>query len=101
MPDDLLAMSLHPAPLYASLFALTLFVGLSWLRGRQKVPGEVLLAFIGVYGLGRVVLETFRADAERGLYLGGLVSTSQIIAAVTSAIALAWWARRRSSAPGG
>ena len=63
------------------------------------MPGEVLLAFIGVYGLGRIVLELFRADAERGLYVGGLVSTSQVIAIGSAIIALAWWARRRYGHP--
>jgi len=95
LPDPLLAVSLHPAPLHASLFALALFVFLTALRARQRVPGEVVLAFIGFYGIGRSVLELFRADRERGLWLGGWVSTSQAIGLTTAAVALALRARRR------
>jgi phosphatidylglycerol:prolipoprotein diacylglycerol transferase len=79
VPDELLATSLHPSPLYEATFALALFVGLSQLRARGAPPGQVLLTFIGAYGLGRAALEILRADAVRGLYLGGLLSTSQII----------------------
>jgi phosphatidylglycerol:prolipoprotein diacylglycerol transferase len=79
LPDEMLATSLHPSPLYEALFALALFVGLSRMRARGHAPGQVLLTFIGAYGLGRAVLEILRADVERGLYLGGTLSTSQII----------------------
>lgn len=99
VPDAWLGTALHPAPLYASLFALALFVVLCRIRARQRVPGETMLAFFGLYGLGRIGLEATRGDLQRGLYLGGWVSTSQIIAGVTSVIALTWWARRRRSAP--
>ena len=75
--------------------ALALFVGLSGMRTRARPPGEVTLAFVGLYGLGRTVIEVFRADTERGLYLGGLVSTSQIVGVGTALIAFAWLAARR------
>jgi phosphatidylglycerol:prolipoprotein diacylglycerol transferase len=93
IPDELLATSLHPSPLYEAALALALFVGLSRLRARGHAPGQVLLAFIGAYGLGRAALEVLRADAERGLYLGGYLSTSQIIGLACAALVFGVWSR--------
>lgn len=91
LPDALLGVPLHPAPLYAVALALALFLGLSWLRARQRFPGQVLLAFLVLYGSGRSILELFRADVERGIWLGGLASTSQIIGLGSAAVALVLW----------
>lgn len=95
LPDELLGVDLHPAPLYAAGFALTLFTVLSALRGQRRPPGEVFLIFVASYGVGRSILEVFRADAERGVYLGGLVSTSQVIGVLTALLALSWLVIRR------
>lgn len=99
VPDPLLATSLHPAPLYEIVGVLALFVALSRLRPRARAEGEVLLAFLAGYGLLRAGVEVFRADAERGLWLGGWLSTSQIIGLGSAAIALALWRARRAGAP--
>lgn len=98
VPDDLLAMPLHPAPLYAIGFAWALFVVLSLWRARQRRTGEVMLGFIVLYGLGRSVLELFRADVSRGVYFG-VLSTSQIIGLLSALIALGvlLWRRRAAS----
>lgn len=99
VPEPLLATSLHPAPLYEAIFALSLFVGLSlWAQRRQRVDGEVLLGFIGIYGLGRAALEVVRADVERGMYLGGWLSTSQAIGLASAAVSLGWLVARRRAA---
>jgi phosphatidylglycerol:prolipoprotein diacylglycerol transferase len=100
LPEELLSVPLHPTPLYAIALALVLFVVLSFLRQRQRFPGQVLLAFLVFYGLGRTIVEVFRADIERGLYFGGLVSTSQLIGLATAALAVAiWWRWARSCTP--
>jgi len=100
LPEELLSVPLHPAPLYAIALALGLFVVLSSLRARQRFPGEVLLAFLALYGVGRSLVELFRADVERGLFFGGLVSTSQIVGLLTAAVAaIAWWIRARRCTP--
>lgn len=99
VPDELLAMPLHPSPLYEVLLAWSLFVGLSFWRARQRVPGEVMLGFVALYGVGRSVLEVFRADGSRGLYLHGLLSTSQIIGLVSAGLAVSvlLWRRRQAA----
>lgn len=95
LPDELLAVPLHPSPLYELALALALFVGLSALRARQRVSGETILAFLVVYGVGRSALEILRADIERGVFFGGWLSTSQIVGLASAAVAAAIWARRR------
>jgi len=99
IPEDLLSVPLHPTPLYAGVLALVLFVALSWWRRRQRFRGEVLLAFLVLYGLGRSVVELFRGDVERGLFFGGMVSTSQIVGLTSAVIAGAWWIRMRRCTP--
>lgn len=98
VPDDLLAMPLHPSPLYEALLACGIFVVLGRWRRRQQVEGEVLLGFLALYGVGRSVLEVFRGDVTRGLYVHGLLSTSQIIGLCSAilAISLLVWRRRRA-----
>jgi phosphatidylglycerol:prolipoprotein diacylglycerol transferase len=97
IPDDLLGVPLHPAPLYASATALSLFVALSWLASRQRFDGQITAAFLLGYGTVRIALEVVRNDVSRGLYLGGWVSTSQAISAVAIAAGIALW-RWRSGA---
>jgi len=91
LPDALLAVPVHAAPLYAIGLALLLFVGLSTWRARQRVAGEAFLAFLLFYGIGRSILEIFRADAERGVYLGGWLSTSQALGLASAVVAFVLW----------
>jgi phosphatidylglycerol:prolipoprotein diacylglycerol transferase len=94
IPEELMAVPLHPSPLYELALSLALFVGLSALRARRRRAGEAFLAFLVVYGLGRSAHEVLRADVERGLFLGGWLSTTQIVGLVSAAVAGALWARR-------
>jgi phosphatidylglycerol:prolipoprotein diacylglycerol transferase len=97
LPDELLAVPLHPAPLYEALLCLGLFLCLSALAWRQQFPGQILLTFAIGYGVGRSLLELFRADAERGLYFDGLLSTSQIIGLATALLAAAVYRARANA----
>lgn len=91
LPEELVAVPLHPAPLYEIGLVLVLFVALSRLRERQRFAGQIFLAFLATYGVGRSLIEVFRADVERGLFLGGWLSTSQIIGIATAlAVAIVW-----------
>lgn len=87
LPEPLLATSLHPTPLYEALAALALFVGLSRLSARRPPPGTVALGFVLAYGLARAAIEPFRGDEERGVYLGGLTSTSQVVGLASAVVA--------------
>ncbi len=92
-----LGIALHPFPAYAILFNLAVFGVLSRLFALRLAPGRVFAGYLVLYGAGRFVLELFRGDAVRGLYFGGLLSTSQLIstALVVVGAGLHWWIGRR------
>jgi len=59
-----------------------LLVGiLTWLWRRRLEPaGTVAWFYVLLYSVGRGTIELWRGDAERGLYLSELISTSQLFA---------------------
>lgn len=83
----------HPVQLYDAAFGLAGLVALAFLYGKRRFGGEALCAFFACYALYRFSTELFRADADRGLWLGGLLSTSQLVALATLPVTL--WAWRR------
>jgi phosphatidylglycerol:prolipoprotein diacylglycerol transferase len=85
---------LHPVQLYEAVGELALFAALTWLARRRRYPGQVALAWVIGYGLLRATVELLRGDPGRRL-LFGPISTSQLIAALTIAAALAVGARLR------
>ncbi len=66
-----------PVPLMESIFLLLLCVVLIVILKRAKKLGTVTGWYLILYALWRFVVESFRGDAERGIY--GLFSTSQWI----------------------
>ncbi|MEZ4440276.1 MAG: prolipoprotein diacylglyceryl transferase [Polyangiaceae bacterium] len=66
----------------AMSFAVAGFL-LLYLQGRKRYDGQVFLWFLGLYALGRFVLEFFRAD-DRGAAAG--LSTSQWIGVAIVAV---------------
>jgi phosphatidylglycerol:prolipoprotein diacylglycerol transferase len=56
-----------------------------YVQGRKRYDGEVFVWFLGLYALGRFVLEFFRAD-DRGGMLG--LSTSQLVGLALIAVAV-------------
>ena len=93
-----LGVRLHPVQIYESVVCLLLFVVLDRLSQRKRFDGEVILAYTVLYAVARFILEFFRGDADRGFVFGGLLSTSQFIAAILGPAAIAlWFARRRRS----
>jgi phosphatidylglycerol:prolipoprotein diacylglycerol transferase len=93
-----LGIPLHPVQLYESIVCLALFVVLVRLRRRKRFDGEIILAYTLLYAVARFVLEYFRGDADRGFLFGGLLSTSQFIAAILGPAAIVLWFIRRRSA---
>jgi phosphatidylglycerol---prolipoprotein diacylglyceryl transferase len=94
-----LGIPLHPVQLYESIVCLVLFVVLVRLRRRKRFDGEIILAYTLLYAVARFVLEYFRGDADRGFLFGGLLSTSQFIAAILGPAAVVLWFNRKRSAP--
>jgi phosphatidylglycerol:prolipoprotein diacylglycerol transferase len=49
-------------------------------RARLAPDGTVFWIYVLAYSAGRLIIELWRGDVHRGLYFGGLLSTSQLIA---------------------
>lgn len=84
--------SVHPVQLYDAAFGLVGLIVVALLYRRRRFGGEALCAFFVGYAVYRFATELVRADADRGLWLGGTLSTSQLVALATLPVALfAWW----------
>lgn len=95
---------IHPVQLYDAAFGLIAFVLVLALYKKRRFPGEAFAALIASYAVWRFVTELFRADADRGVWLGGLLSTSQLVSlAVLPVTLFIWWRElkkaRAQSAP--
>lgn len=77
---------LVPIQLLQLVGDLALAAILTWLWRRGTRPdGSVFWWYVVLYSLGRATLELGRGDSLRGVYFGGSVSTSQLLAAATFA----------------
>lgn len=92
------SLPVHPTQIYESAAGALLFTLVWWVRGVRSAPGQALAAFGLGYGVLRFGIEMVRGDAERGSLAG--LSTSQIIALVTSFIILLAIAVARASSHG-
>jgi len=78
---------LHPTQVYSSLNGLLIFLFLLGLKRIKAFEGEIFWAYVFLYGATRSIIEFFRGD-DRGMFLGSMVSTSQLIGVIMSAIAI-------------
>jgi phosphatidylglycerol:prolipoprotein diacylglycerol transferase len=95
------AVPLHPTQIYLSLIGWAILGLLILLYRRKRFDGQIIATFVILYSVARFFVEYVRGDAERGLYFGGRLSTSQILAvvlAVAAAIAYVRLARRAQPA---
>jgi phosphatidylglycerol:prolipoprotein diacylglycerol transferase len=85
--------------LFACCLLLTLYL-FFWRSRHVRFGTQVWWEMCGLYALGRFLIEYFRND-DRGLWLGGVLSTSQLIALpfmLASAWSL-WQGLRRPAVP--
>ena len=73
----------HPTFLYESLWNAIGFVALHFLSKKRRYDGQIALAYLFWYGLGRTLIEGLRMDS---LYIGSF-RVSQLLAAVTCLVA--------------
>ena len=85
---------LHPTQLYAAANEFTLFIILTAIRPWRRFKGQIWWTWVFLYAIGRFIIEFFRGD-PRGVYFNGLVSTSQIVAAAASTVAVFFYFRNR------
>ena len=89
----------HPTFLYESVWNLIGFIGLHFFSKKRKFDGEVFLAYVAWYGLGRGFIEGLRTDS---LYLFSTgIRTSQLLAFVSCAAAVCFliWKRHGHADP--
>ena len=78
------SLPVHPTQLYEALLGLVILgvviavARTAWAKQRQ---GRVFLAACATYAVGRIFIETLRADLGRGIYLG--LSSGQIFSIFT------------------
>jgi phosphatidylglycerol:prolipoprotein diacylglycerol transferase len=91
-----LGVPLVAVQLIEMIFDLCLVAILTLLwRRRPQPPGTVLWSYVLLYSMGRGVIEFWRGDAHRGLWLGDALSTSQLLAAAGIALSAAMLLRGR------
>jgi phosphatidylglycerol:prolipoprotein diacylglycerol transferase len=81
----------HPSQLYEALFeGLVLFLTLWWLRVRTRYHGEVLSAFLVLYGVFRFVIEFWREPDPQLGFIARWMTMGQIlcVAMIVAGIAL-------------
>ncbi len=79
---------LHPTQVYSAINGLLIFVVLMGLRRIKTFEGQIFWFYVLLYGVTRVGIEFFRGD-DRGMLMGGAVSTSQLIGVILAAVATA------------
>ena len=90
--------AVHPTQLYeAGIAAILAVIGYWRHRRGNHFRGELLFQFLLGYGLFRIAVEFIRAD-DRGYWLGGFITTSQLVSLPVLAWAL-WVLWRRAAWP--
>jgi len=74
-----LRVPLHPTQLYEAAVELANFFLLAWLLPRKKFDGEVIGAYMALYGFARFFLEFLRDDPDRGSVFGGALTLTQLV----------------------
>ncbi len=83
---------------FANDLVLAGILALMW-RRRVRPSGTTFWTYVLLYSLTRGTIEFWRGDSIRGVYFGGLVSTSQIVAVVAIVVAIVAIARLWRSRP--
>jgi phosphatidylglycerol:prolipoprotein diacylglycerol transferase len=85
---------LEPTQLFESAVELANFLVLTWLLKRRKFDGQIIGAFMFLYGFARFFLEYLRDDPGRGSVFGGAMTGTQLIAiGLVVGGGLIWWLR--------
>ena len=89
-----LNVPLEPTQLFESAVEFANFLILMFLLKRRKFDGQVIGAFLFIYGVARFFLEFIRDDPGRGSVFGGVLSGTQLIAiGMVLAGGFIWWLR--------
>ena len=89
-----LNIPLHPTQIYEFLVELGNFFILMWLFKHKKFDGQVIGAYLFLYGFARYFLEFLRGDQGPSMIFGGAMSASQFISILMVIAGGALWMRR-------
>ena len=97
--DRALSLPVHPTELYEAMLGLAIIAIALVVRRRRLAPGWLFAIAAASYASGRLLIETVRGDAGRGVYAG--LSSGQIFSLVvlTAIAARVWWVRPWQLAP--
>jgi phosphatidylglycerol:prolipoprotein diacylglycerol transferase len=90
-----LGIRLQPTQLYEAAIEFTNFLVLYWLFKHKKNDGQVIGAYMFLYGIARFFLEFLRDDPERGSVFGGAMTGTQLISVLLVLAGGALWLRRK------
>jgi phosphatidylglycerol:prolipoprotein diacylglycerol transferase len=90
-----LGVPLHPTELYESIVELINFFILYWLIRHKRFEGQVIGAYLFLYGVARYFLEFLRDDPERGSVFGGIMTGTQLISICLVLLGGAIWLWRK------
>ena len=94
-----LHVPLHPTQAYESAGTFLIFLFLLRTFRRRRFQGQVFLLYLITYGVLRFLIEYVRGDLARGVFLDGLMSTSQVISLILVPVALVIYSHRRRRLP--
>jgi phosphatidylglycerol---prolipoprotein diacylglyceryl transferase len=93
-----LNVPLEPTQIFESIIELANFLILYWMFRHRKFEGQVIGAYLFLYGVARYFIEFIRGDPGRGSVFGGAMTGTQLIAIGMVIAGGVLWLRR--SAPG-
>lgn len=97
VPKELQGVLIHPVQIYEALASILIYMFLINLRVKQKFEGQILIAFLSIYAIWRSIVEIFRFDNDRGVYLNGLLSTSQLISISLIITSIILWVKLKNN----
>jgi phosphatidylglycerol---prolipoprotein diacylglyceryl transferase len=90
-----LNVRIEPTQLFESAFEFVNFLFLWWLLRHKKFEGQVMGAYLFLYGVWRFFIEFLRGDPDRGSMFGGAITGTQFISILlVIAGGILWWLRR-------
>ena len=95
-----LGVPLHPTQLYEFVLEIANCLFLVWLLRRKKFEGQIIGAYLIIYGIGRFFIEAFRGDPGRGQMLGFMTDTQGIALLLVIGGGLLWMLRLPLRTPG-
>jgi phosphatidylglycerol:prolipoprotein diacylglycerol transferase len=94
-----LNVRMEPTQLFESAVELANFFLLYWMFKNKKFEGQVIGAYLFLYGVARFFLEFIRDDPDRGSVFGGAMSGTQLISIFLVIAGGLLWLRRTALKP--